>query len=74
MKNKHLVYQPNMDQSGKTGWYCGNSSFIRGVTGPFTETKEDATWLTQKQAKVLIDSMRHRKYDVKAEPSFTIVY
>jgi hypothetical protein len=74
MKGKHLVYMPNMDSTNQTGWYSGNSSFIRGVTGPFTYVKEDATWLTQKQAKVLIDSMRHRQHDVHAEPSFTVVY
>ena len=71
MKNKHLVYIID-DQSIE--WYCGNSSFIRGNCGPFTSIKTDATWLTQKQAKVLIDGMRRRKFDVHAEPSFTVVY
>jgi hypothetical protein len=70
MKGKHLVYKPGEP----TQWYCGMSSFIRGSMGPFTDVKADATWLTQKQAKVLIDSMRHRQHDVHAEPSFTIVY
>lgn len=73
MKGKYLVY--TVDANGQpNSWYCGLSSYIRGNTGPFTTVKADATWLTQKQAKVLIDSMRHRKFDVHAEPSFTIVY
>jgi hypothetical protein len=73
MKGKHLVYKPGPDGQPES-WYCGLSCYIRGNIGPFTNVKEDATWLTQKQAKVLIDSMRHRKYDVYAEPSFTVVY
>lgn len=73
MKGKHLVYKPGLDGKPES-WYCGLSAYIRGSTGPFTTNKDVATWLTQKQAKVLIDSMRHRKYDVFAEPSFTIVY
>jgi len=70
MKGKHLVFKLGEPRE----WYCGHSSWIRGNTGPFTTVKEDATWLTQKQAKILIDSMRHRKFDVCAEPSFTVIY
>lgn len=73
MKGKHLVFKPGADGQPEY-WYCGLSSYVRGNTGPFTTVKADATWLTQKQAKVLIDSMRHRKFEVFADPSFTVVY
>lgn len=55
-------------------WYCGNSTSVKGKTGPFSEMMEDATLLTKKQAKDLIDSMRHRQFKVFADPSFTVVY
>lgn len=75
MKGKHLVYKPEQDGQPQM-WYKGLTFGLRGSTWPeeWTPNKAEATWLTQQQAKRLIDSQRHRKVDCNAEPSFTVVY
>ncbi len=73
MKGKHLVFRIWNDTQM---WYCGRTSGLRGGTWPeeWTPDKTAATWLTQKQAKRLIDAQRHQLFTCGAEPSFTIVY
>lgn len=73
MKGKHLVFFEAIGDF-PAGYYVGHSTGLVGNKGLDRGDKEQATWLTQQQAKRLIDRARHAGYPCRAEPSFTVTY
>lgn len=57
-----------------SGFYNGPTTHLVASKNIHRGTDEEATLLTQDQAKRLIDKCRHAKIECNAIPGFTITY